>query len=132
MFTEVQDVSDRERMTINPRMSSTYQGGVGGLETIIDVYLTEADLAFLDENRLIIVRDPTVEDGIMVGSPMGAINDDGLHLDLDGNITASFALKGTGRFENGATPLVFSTAHQDGRGDSDAGTCVRFFNADEA
>lgn len=133
MFTEVQDIGGRPEVDINPRLSDRYNSKANGLETLIDVYLTKTDLEFFRSNKVLVIRDPTVENGIMVASPVAGINDgDGLDIELQGNVTASMAMRSVKRFENGATPCVYSTAHQDGRGTSSEGTAVRLFNADEA
>jgi hypothetical protein len=133
MFTKVQDVSERPEKDINPRMSNRYESRANGLDTLIDVYLTAADLEFFRQNKLLVIRDPTVEDGIIVVSPTPGINNgDGLDIELQGNITASLSMRSVSRFESGATPCVYSTAHQDGRGTSNEGTAVRLFSADEA
>lgn len=120
MFTRTREVEDDETFGLKDETEGT----------VIEVYLEPFDLEFLKQNDCLMVPDPTVSNGIMVGSPTG-----GMRISVEGDVTAAFGMSWRShgkRIESGRTPLVYATAHQDGRGDSTKGTFVLFYHAVEA
>lgn len=132
MEVTARDADDVHRIS-ESYSTGPYANDPSDLDTVIDVHLTDVDLAFLRENQLLIVRDPTVENGIMVGAPTSN-TEGGLVLARDDDVTAKFVMteNHADRIESGRRdPTVYSAAHDDGRGDSEKGTIVRFLHESE-